>query len=406
MARRGIPFDTESHIVVVGPLTTDALERIPENFHAWAASPSAAAFRFRRTPTGWVRIPRRELRDRVERSIVRTDEDLDLVAIERLARELDYSEFASRLILTPRFVAPSLSHAFGDGTVGLGVLRAFLSGVIEPEGRQTRIPVLRALAATGQLTPSGLRAGREFQRAMHGHMELASRAALGQRADASTVTHSHVSVDAERLRARVALEREESGLPVSTLDVLSGLIFRAFRACLDDENDLPVRMLVGLRRYLPRGLTARGNLAANAVLGTLRTRQWTAADAREAITHATSSPTIVASHAVEKLGHARARFTRRRGAPTGSPLVLSYSVLSGRLGADRDDFVPGERQLATLVMLNRGPVIGPHCTLTATGSNFLIATVDDSGILDLDRFAAAFEAELGNTASTGALGLR
>lgn len=45
-------------------------------------------------------------------------------------------------------------------------------------------------------------------------------------------------------------------------------------------------------------------------------------------------------------------------------------------------------------MLNRGPLLGPHCTVTATGGEFLVTTVDDTGMLDLPAFEAALRAEL------------
>lgn len=49
---------------------------------------------------------------------------------------------------------------------------------------------------------------------------------------------------------------------------------------------------------------------------------------------------------------------------------------------------------STLLMLNRGPLLGPHCTVTATGGEFLVTTVDDTGMLDLPAFEAALRAEL------------
>ena len=395
MARRDASFSNATNLAVVGPLTAEALERLPGRFREWAASPGGARYAFRRSGTAWVPVRARERAGRVESAVVRTGEVLDVAGIEALARRLEYADFGAILILTPTFAAVSFSHYFGDGPAALGPLRAVLSGVPSPEPRMARFPLLRALLTTGQWRPSALRAGRELQRSMHRHFAVASLSEPGQATTAETLSLSAFTVDARRLRAVAARERQ-AAVSVSTLDVLTSLVFRSFAACLAEGADMPVRMLVGLRQHLPHGLSAPGNFSSSVILGSLRGQDWSPTEVGRAMGPVTGSATVVASEAVEVLAHARARLRRRAsGAEAGTPLMLTYNVLTGRIGVDKADFLPGEQPQSTLLMLNRGPLLGPHCTVTATGGDFLVTTVDDTGLLDLDRFETAMRAELG-----------
>ena len=357
---------------------------------AWAASPAGGRYRFRRAGRRWVPVRRRELAACIERSVVRLADDLDAAQLESVVRDLEYTELAAMLILTPSSAAMNLSHYFGDGPFALVAIRAILSGEIPDEPRMTRFPLLRALLATGRWRPSALREGRDLLHGMHEHFATASWSKPGQVTE--SVTLSAVRIHTAALRPLVAKERETDPR-ASSLDVLTSLVLRSVAASLSEGADMPVRMLVGLRLHLPAGHSTSGNFSTSAILGSLRGSSWTPAGAREAMAAVTSSPALVAAEAVEVIAHARARL-RRRPVDGGSPLQLTYNVITGRVGAARDDFVPGGEQRSTLLMLNRGPLLGPHCTVSVTGSDFLITTVDDTGLLDFARFEAAIAAGL------------
>jgi len=390
MARRDLPFADSTNLAIVGPLTQDALAQLPGRFAAWAAAAAAARFRFRRSAGRWVPVRAGELAARIERAVVHVPDDLDAAQVEDLVRGLEYSELAVMLILTPSTAAINLSHYFGDGPLALVAIRAILSGEIPGAPRETRFPLVRALLATGQWRPSALRRGRDLLHGMHGHFAAASWSRPGQLTE--SVALSSVRLDTASLRPAVARERETDP-KASTLDVLTSLVLRSFAASLADGADMPVRMLVGLRQHLPEGLSTSGNFSTSAILGSLRGSAWTPAGAREAMAAVTSSPTLVAAEGVEAIAHARARL-RGRPVDGGSPLQLTYNVITGRVGADRGDFRPGEPQSAVLLMLNRGPLLGPHCTVTVTGSDYLVTTVDDTGLLDLPRFEDELRAAL------------
>lgn len=390
MARRDLPFADSTNLAIVGPLTPDALAELPGRFAAWAASPAGARYRFRRVGTRWIPVRRGELAARIERSVVRLADDLDGAQLESAVRDLEYTELAAMLILTPSSAAINLSHYFGDGPLALVAIRSILSGEIPDELPMTRLPLLRALLATGRWRPAALREGRDLLRGMHEHFATASWSEPGQVTE--SVTLSAVRIDTAALRPLVAKEREADP-KASSLDVLTSLVLRSFAASLAEGADMPVRMLVGLRQHLPDGLSTSGNFSTSAILGSLRGSSWTPAGAREAMAAVTSSPTLVAAEAVEVTAHARARL-RRRPVDGGSPLQLTYNVITGRVGAARDDFAPGGQQRSTLLMLNRGPLLGPHCTVSVTGSDFLVTTVDDTGLLDFARFEAAIAAGL------------
>lgn len=375
---------------MVGPLTPDALAALPARFAAWAASVPGARYRFRQTPRGWVPVAVADLADAVERSIVRLPDPHDAAAVEQLARELPYEHLGVTLVLTPDSAAFSFAHYFGDGPVMVAAMRSVLSGELTGEPRMTRFPLLRALVHTRQFTPRALREGRAVLRGMHRYFDNATWSKPGQLTQ--TVALSSMIVEAADLRAITAREREKAP-SVSSLDVLSSLVLRSFADSLAPGTDMPVRMLVGLRQHLPEGLSTTGNFSTSAVLGALRATSWTPTEAREAMGTVTASPTLVAARAVELLVHTRARL-RGRTADSGGPLQLTYNVLTGRVGTSRDDYVPGRPRNAILLMLNRGPLLGPHCTVWATGTDFIITTVDDSGLLDLPRFETVLRASL------------
>ena len=77
MARRDLPFADSTNLAIVGPLTQDALAQLPGRFAAWAASPAAARFRFRRSAGRWVPVRAGELAARIERAVVHVPDDLD-----------------------------------------------------------------------------------------------------------------------------------------------------------------------------------------------------------------------------------------------------------------------------------------------------------------------------------------
>jgi hypothetical protein len=403
MTWRDFLFDASTNLAIARPLTADAMARIPHGFRAWAGSRAAEPFRFARRPdgSGWRPVHDAELAAAIESSIVRVDDGLGLEGMLAVARDTAYLHFGVVLLLSSDSLAVSFSHRFADGVATLTALETILSGRPQAEPRMSGTPILRGLAHTGQLNLAGLRHGRDALRATNSLLARVPRAAAAQRPASDSATLSEFVLSSSRLSELAAAERsrtpsvdDDPRIPNSA--VLAGLVFRAMRRGLADGADLPIGMLVGLRRHLGSGWSTRGNFATGIVAGTLRERDWSAADFHRVVTPRIASITPMASYAVETLARSRARLGATRRTPLSinpAGLMFSYNVLPGGIGLERDDYIAGATPRPGLIMLNRGDPLGPYCTTAATGREFVITTVDDSGSVDLAGLEAAFRAE-------------
>lgn len=327
-----------------------------------------------------------------------------LTEFERLARSAHYTDLGVILLVSEDAVAVSFSHRFGDGGPALAALRMILAGRIVSPPRVTRSPVLRSLVATRQLNLAGLRAGRAYLRDYNPVLARAPRADPGREATADTVVLSDFSIPVREVSALAAAERarDPAAASVSTTAVLTALALRAVRRCLAPDIDLPVGMIVGLRRHLPEGLDTNGNFLLSACVGTLRERVWTAAEVRDRALPRIADRAAVAAYAVEALAHVRQRVQavgRRRAASSGHPLQFDLSIVTGGIGVAGEDYLPGRPASPGLLLLHRGPAIGPHCTITVTGKDYIVTTVDDSASLDLTKLEEAFRQELSTPAA-------
>ena len=256
----------------------------------------------------------------------------------------------------------------------------------------------RALRATGQLNAASLRAGREYLRAGHDAVAAAPLADPALPTDGSTVRIAQFSISSRRLGELAAAERATltDGTSVPTTAVLVGLLFRSVRRTQPAQLDLPLQMLVGLRRHLGTGWSTRGNFALAAVLGTARGRPWGATDYRDVVAPRLNSADALPAYVLHELIHLRSRLGRKRRPDVetaGAALLLSLSLITGRIGLGAADYLPGEEPADTMLMLTRGSILGPHATIVATGSRFVVTVIDDSATLDIPALEGAFRAE-------------
>lgn len=392
-------FDVDTNAAIVSPLTATAIARIETSFVAWADSAASEPFRFRRPPGArrWRRVARSEAASRARASIHRLPGSVDLTGLERAVRAHRYENFGAELIVTDDAVALSMSHRFSDGlAAGRLVRTVFGDEPVEPT-RARRWPLLLALRETRQLSVRGILAGRAYHREMDWVEPLAAHAEPGRVASDETVTIAQVSVSADELSALVRAERAAlpEGERLAPGEVLAALTVRTLRRCLVDDRDLPVVMTVGLRRFLPAGVDARGNFAAVTTVGTLRSSTWTSREVRDQALPRARDARAVPAAVVDVIARARHRLRPSRGRhdEQGRPLAVVLNLLHGGLGISADDVPPGETLRPALVMVPRGGVSGPHCTVVAGRGIHVISVLDDSGILELTRLADAFAAE-------------
>lgn len=387
-------FSSASNLVLAGPLSSTAVERIPVGLLRYLESDAGRQFRYRETADGWVPVPRAEVAARLRASTVRLADGLDTEGIAHAVERIGHRELAILIVIAGSTVGIAFSHRYSDGTVAMGALQSALGGAVDTAPRLSRFPVLRALMQTGNLRLGAIRAARAR---LHAHHELIANAPRS-RADAE-LRVARILVPTRALSALAAAEPLLAGRRPPTTAVLSAFVFRSIAAGLPAGVDLPVRMQVGLRRHLGEGWTTAGNFAAGPVVGTLREREWAAADYVERVAPRIADPGVVAEFAVEGLAHLRARLrgARLSGARTGEvPLSFSFNVVPGGVGFRPEDGIDGVTPEPTLFMVDRGGKVGPHLSIAATGRAFVLTVVDDSGLLDLRAVERALA-----TAGTG-----
>lgn len=390
-------FDGDTNAAIVTPLTASAIARIEASFVAWAASAASEPFRFRRPRDArrWRRVARSEAAARARASIHRLAGSVDLAGLERAVRAHRYENFGAELIVTDDAVALSMSHRFSDGLAAGRLVREVFGDEPVAASRTRRWPLVLALRETRQLTVRGILAGRAYHREMDWVEPLAAHAEPGRVANDETVVLAQVSVSADELAALVRAERAvlPHGERLAPSEVLAALTLRTLRRCLVDDRDLPVVMTVGLRRFLPAGADARGNFAAVTTVGTLRSSTWTSREVRDQALPRARDARAVPAAVVDVIARARHRVSPPRRGEQGRPLAVVLNLLHGGLGIRPDDVPPGRALRPALVMVPRGPVSGPHCTVVAGRGIHVISVLDDSGILDVTRLADAFADE-------------
>lgn len=398
MSWRDRPFDQDINLAVFTPLTPDAVARAERGFLAWAQSPASRPFRYRRgaRPGVWHRVADRDVAARAAAAIQRLPGRPDLAEVERVVRRHEFRDLGLILVVWEDTVALSLCHRFSDGLLALPIIRSVMAAEPMARPRWSATPLLRALAATRQLSLGGLRAGRAYLR--EGDVEF-PRGDAGRVAADDTVQVAQHVIPAADLQRATAAERERlgDGARLATTEVLGGVALRALRACLQDGRDLPVVMTVGLRRFLPDGLGARGNFITTTNVGTLRGVPWDATDLRDRAFPRARDPRAVPGFVIQTLAPLRERL-RRAGRPLphaeSEPIGAVLNLLRGDVGIGAADYRAGEVPRPALFMVHRGLAIGPHCSIVTTGSDYVASVLDDSGLVDLTRFPAALDAEL------------
>lgn len=402
-------WQTATNLVVAGPVAPGALADLPARFERWVLSPASRPYRFRRAADGrWMRVPGDPgtLGAAAAASVIRLPPGLDVAGLDAAARARSYDHFGVQLLVSGPLVGVSVSHAFSDGVAALVAVQGVLGGGggvaapaadDAPRARMSAFPTLRGLARSGQLTPSALSAGRALLHVEHPVLAAAPRVAL---AGEHPVVIRSFAVPSAGLAALGRAAAGPDGRKPPTTAVLASLLFRAVRRTLAPGVDLPIRMQVGLRRHLGPGVTTHGNFAFAPLVGTLRSRDWTPADYLAEVAPRVADERAIAAFAFQGLSllrmrvRARVRGPRREASTQSGPLSFSFNVIPGGVGLPSSDYVPGAPQHPSLVMVTREGVLGPHLTVAATGREFVVTAVDDSGLLDIAALEAAVTEEL------------
>lgn len=392
-------------VIVLDPVSPDLVAALPSALTTLLTSPEGAALRRRPTAGGRWKHHRRgntaSLRAAAEAAFTQHPDGVAPPDLALAAHSDGYQNLPVAIHRSGRALAVMIPHDLFDGSGGWEHFERLFQIASDLEPVDLR-PALRFPLFTSMRRAELLSRGAidEVRGVRHG-AETSTETAplLDHDVFPDDVRRSNALRTVWLPKARLAAisaAKGTGGKHDNLSTRLNALVIDTVREVVPADKDMRVRMAIDLRRYLPKKHRVEGPFSTSFPVGTLRTMDTSPRALGEAARAAIATKAPLAGFVADTVGWVKGRVRYPRGFPAQEPGRRSFdlvvSMLPARLPLGFWD-TDGEKLIAALLYHPVQPT-DPYVQMALVEGGLVVALYDEAGVIDRDRFAAAFTALL------------